>query len=222
MKTLVVDVGGTSIKILATGETQRRKIASSPDLTPQEMVDQVKQLATDWEYQVVSIGYPGQIEKGKIVVEPRNLGEGWVGFDFEDAFGCRVKVINDAAMQALGSYEGQEMLFLGLGTGLGSALMVNGTLQPLEIAHLPYRKERSYEEYLGKDGLARMGKKKWRRHVENVVELFCEAFQVDYIVLGGGNVQELDELPPNTRRGANNNAFRGGFRMWEDSSFRLP
>src|ERR1700730_89332 len=213
---LAVDVGGSSVKILATGQSERRSFLSGPTLTPKRMVSGVKKLAGDWMYDLVSIGYPGPVLRGRPIAEPYNLGRGWVGFDFGVAFGCPVKVINDAAMQALGSYEGGKMLFLGLGTGLGSAMVVEGIVEPMELAHLPYKK-RTYEDYLGLRGLKRSGKKRWQRHVADVVEKLTRALQPDYIVLGGGNAKELKNLPPNTRLGDNRNAFLGGFRLWEPS-----
>ena len=217
-RVLVIDVGGTSLKLLATGQAERTKLPSSPDLTPTAMVKAVREATADWEYDVVSIGYPGPVEGNKVLVEPKNLGDGWVGFDFAKAFGRPVKIVNDAAMQAIGSYQGDEMLFLGLGTGLGSALITHGTLQPLELAHLPYNKGKTYEDYLGKHGLKQRGKKKWREKVFEIVPALCAAFQVDYVVLGGGNAKLLDELPPNTRRGGNELAFEGGFRLWDPQS----
>ena len=216
MNVLVVDVGGTHVKILATGQDTMHEMVSGPELTPQAMVEGVKQLAGDWQYDRVSIGYPGPVTQGKPRLEPHNLGQGWVGFDFAAAFGKPVKLINDAAMQALGSYEGGSMLFLGLGTGLGSALVYNGVLEPLELAHLPYKKGRSYEDYLGIRGLKRLGKKKWRMAVADVVEKMLAAFEIDYVVLGGGNVKKLKTLPEGAREGDNNNAFIGGFRLWDD------
>jgi polyphosphate glucokinase len=215
MKVLVVDVGGTSVKILATGQDERRKFPSGPTLTSAEMVAGVKRAAAGWDYEAVSIGYPGPVVRGRPVKEPVNLGPGWVEFDFEAAFGCPVKVINDAAMQALGSYEGGKMLFLGLGTGLGSALVVESTVEPLELAHLPYKK-RTFEDYVGLRGLERLGHKKWQRCVEDVVARLAAALLADYVVLGGGNVKELTNLPPGTRAGSNANAFVGGFRLWQE------
>lgn len=217
MKVLVVDVGGTHVKILATGEDKKREIPSGPALTAEKMVASVRKLAEGWEFEAVSIGYPGPVIRGKPRVDPHNLGPGWVGFDFTAAFCRPVKVINDAAMQALGSYEGGKMLFLGLGTGLGSALIYDDVLEPLELAHLPYKKKQTFEDYLGIRGLRRLGKKKWRQAVADVVERLRAAFEVDYVVLGGGNAQKLKELPENTRLGDNANAFRGGFRIWERS-----
>jgi predicted NBD/HSP70 family sugar kinase len=216
MKILVIDIGGTHIKITATGRRTRLKVPSGPDLTPRQMVAAVGAATAGWKYDAVSIGYPGPVIHGLPVREPHNLGGGWVGFDFKKAFGCPVKIINDAAMQALGSYEGGRMLFLGLGTGLGSALVVEGVVEPMELAHLPYKK-RTYEDYAGLAGLKRLGKKKWRRHVEDIVMLLKNALQADYVVLGGGNARLIEKLPPGTRLGDNSNAFRGGFRLWKKS-----
>lgn len=215
-KVLVIDVGGTHIKVLATGQKESRKVESGPTMTPTMMVQQVKQLVKDLSYDVVSIGYPGPAVRGHPVHNPANLGIGWVGFDFHKAFGKPVRLVNDAAMQALGSYQGGSMLFLGLGTGLGSALMVDGILEPMELAHLPYKKGRTYEDYVGLRGLQRLGKKKWRRCVTEVVEIFRHALEADYVVLGGGNAKFMKELPKDTRLGANENAFVGGFRLWEE------
>jgi polyphosphate glucokinase len=214
MKVLVVDVGGTHIKVLATGRRMPVKIPSGPAMTPQTMVRDVLDAVKDWRYDVVSIGYPGTVLHGKPVSEPRNLGGGWVGFKFEKAFGRPVKVINDAAMQALGSYRGGRMLFLGLGTGLGSALIIDGVLEPMELAHLPYAKGRTYEEYVGKAGLERLGKKKWRRHVVDVLTRLKAALEADDVVVGGGNAKLLRDLPRGIRQGANANAFLGGYRLW--------
>ncbi len=216
MKILVVDVGGTHVKVLATGYKRPIKIPSGPDMTPRVMARRVLAATRGWPFDVVSIGYPGAVVNGKPVSDPHNLGKGWVGFNFKKAFGRPVKVVNDAAMQALGSYKRGRMLFLGLGTGLGSALIVDGVLEPMELAHLPYKKGRSYEEYLGKKGLKRMGKKKWRRHVEDVIERFRAALNVDDVVLGGGNAKLLNTLPTGVRRGTNANAFVGGFRLWKE------
>jgi polyphosphate glucokinase len=210
---LVIDVGGTSVKILATGQSERRSFLSGPTLTPRRMVSEVKKLAKDWMYDVASIGYPGPVLRGRPIAEPHNLGRGWVGFDFGAALGCPVKVVNDAAMQAFGSYKGGQMLFLGLGTGLGSTMIVDGIAEPMELGHLPYRKS-TYEDYVGRAGLERRGKKKWRRHVADVAARLIAALEPDDTVLGGGNVKKLDELPPNCRAGDNANAFRGGFRLW--------
>jgi polyphosphate glucokinase len=215
MKTLVVDVGGTHVKVLASGKRAPIKIDSGPDMTPRRMVDAIHESTADWQYDRVSIGFPGPVRNNKPVHEPWNLGEGWVGFNFERAFDRPVRLLNDAAMQALGSYQGGNMLFLGLGTGLGSTLIHRGVLIPLELAHLPYRDGESYEEWLGDAGMHDLGKKRWRRHVLSVIELFKAALQVDYIVLGGGNARHMKELPKYVRLGSNANAFKGGFRMWE-------
>jgi polyphosphate glucokinase len=211
---LAVDVGGTHVKVLCSGESEARKFPSGPKMTAQAMVDGVKAIAAGWSFDAVSIGYPGPVLHGRPVAEPCNLGGGWVGFDFAAAFGRPVRLVNDAAMQALGSYDGGRMLFLGLGTGLGSAMIVDGPLEPLELAHLPYRKS-TYEDYVGERGLKRLGKKKWARHVFEVVAIFSKAMEPDDVVLGGGNVEKLKELPAGCRRGSNANAFTGGFRLWD-------
>ena len=213
MNVLAIDVGGTHIKILATGEKTSRKFESGPKMTAKQMVRGVKKLAADWSYDAVSIGYPGPVLHGRILHEPHNLGPGWVGFDFKKAFGCPVKVINDAAMQALGSYKGGSMLFLGFGTGLGSAMVVDGLLEPMELGHLPYRKA-TYEDYVGIGGLKRYGKKKWRKYVLDVVQRLNAALEPDEIILGGGNTKLLTKLPEQCRAGDNANAFAGGFRLW--------
>jgi polyphosphate glucokinase len=214
MKVLVVDVGGTHVKILATGQDTPRHFDSGPTLTPGEMVSQVRKLSSDWKYDAVSIGYPGPVLHGRPVSEPHNLGAGWVGFDFEAAFRVPVKVVNDAAMQALGSYKGGKMLFLGFGTGLGSTMIVNGVLEPMELGHLPYKKG-TFEDYVGIRGLEKHGKKKWRLHVADVVKRLVAALEPDEVILGGGNVNKLEKLPPGCRAGDNANAFLGGFRLWE-------
>ncbi|MBM4070254.1 MAG: ROK family protein [Planctomycetes bacterium] len=215
---LVIDIGGTHVKVLVTGENAPRKTPSGPDLTAEAMVQAVLSMTEDWPHDVISIGYPGPVLRGKPRVEPRNLGTGWVGFNYETALGKPTRILNDAAMQALGSYQGGRMLFLGLGTGLGSALIYDGELEPMELAHLAYKKGKTFEDYLGLRGLKRLGKKSWRRAVADVVERLIAAFEVDYVVLGGGNVDRLKELPPGSRRGDNANAFVGGFRMWDDKS----
>lgn len=215
MNVLAVDVGGTNVKILATGQDEPRKVPSGPKLTPKKMVAAVKKLAQGWKYDAVSIGYPGVVIHGRPVSEPRNLGKGWVGFDYRAAFGKPVKMINDAAMQALGSYKGGTMLYLGLGTGLGSTMIVDGIVEPMELAHLPYKKG-TFEDYVGLRGLEKRGKKKWRRHVEDVVARLSAALEPDDVVLGGGNARKLKDLPPGCRPGDNANAFLGGFRLWED------
>lgn len=221
MKVLVIDIGGTHVKILATGQSARREFESGPTLTVRQMVAGVKRLAKGWDYDVVSIGYPGLVLKGRIATEPHNLAPGWVGFDFEKAFGRPVKVVNDAAMQALGSYRKGTMLFLGLGTGLGSALVVDGHVVPMELAHLSYKKG-EIEDYVGLRGLERFGKKKWREHVEFMVERFAAALHVDDIVIGGGNAKKLKQMPPGCRAGDNANAFLGGFRLWHGAQAAGP
>jgi predicted NBD/HSP70 family sugar kinase len=213
-KILVLDVGGTNIKLQATGQKQPRKIPSGPDMTAKDMVRDVKAVTRDWKYDRVSIGYPGPVTAGHPVREPVNLGGGWVGFNYKKALGCPVRIVNDAAMQALGSYHGGRMLFLGLGTGLGSAMIVDGILEPMELAHLPYKHGKTYEEYLGLRGLKRLGKKKWRKEVFKITEKLIGALQADYVVLGGGNAKKLKKLPPGARMGRNENAILGGFRLW--------
>jgi polyphosphate glucokinase len=216
-KVLVVDVGGTNVKMLATGQKEARKMPSGPTMTAGKMVRVVKECVKDWKFDRVSLGYPGPIINGHPLREPHNLGGGWMRFDFSKAFGCPVKILNDAAMQALGSYKGGRMLFLGLGTGLGSAMIVDGNLEPMELAHLGYKNGKTYEDYLGLRGLERMGKKKWRVHVAKVAKLLRVALAADYVVLGGGNSKKLKSLPAGARLGNNENAFLGGFRMWEES-----
>src|SRR5713101_7299059 len=217
MNVLVIDVGGTHVKVLLSGEREPRKFESGPTLTAKEMVAGVKKITGDWKYDAVSIGFPGPVLRNRAVAEPRNLGGGWVGFNFKSAFGCPVKLVNDAAMQGLGSYKRGKMLFLGLGTGLGSTLIVDGIVEPMELGHLPY-KEGTYESYVGNEALLKQGKKKWRRHVADVVAQFIAALEPDEVVLGGGNSKELKELPPKCRLGDNHNAFLGGFRLWEDGA----
>jgi len=213
---LAIDVGGTHVKVLATGRTKPFESPSGPKMTAKEMVRKVRQGTTGWRYSVVSIGYPGPVLHGKPVSEPSNLGGGWVGFDFAKAFGCPVRVINDAAMQALGSYKSGRMLFLGLGTGLGSALIVDGVLEPMELAHLPYKDGQTYEDRVGKAALKRFGKKKWRRNVADVVTRLQAALEADDVVVGGGNAKLLPTLPKGVRLGSNSNAFVGGYRLWKD------
>lgn len=217
---LVIDVGGTNVKVLARGHKEPLKIASGPRMTARRMVSEVRKATADWKYSAISIGYPGPVLHGQPVAEPHNLGRGWVGFDFRKAFGRPVKVINDAAMQALGSYDGGRMLFLGLGTGLGSALIVDGVLEPMELAHLPYKNGRTYEDYVGLRGLKRLGKKKWRTHVFKIVEQLKNALEAEYVVVGGGNAKRLKETPPGVRLGNNESAFRGGFRLWNGTNSR--
>jgi polyphosphate glucokinase len=215
MKVLVIDVGGHSVKILASGQNERREFPSGPTLTADQMVTGVKQLAEGWGHDVVAIGYPGPVLHGRPVAEPHNLGPGWLGFDYQAAFGCPVKVVNDAALQALGSYKGGKMLFLGLGTGLGSAMIVNGVVEPMELGHLPYRKG-TFEDYVGLRGLKRRGRKKWQKLVADAVAHLVAALEPEDVVLGGGNVKKLTELPPGCRAGDNANAFLGGFRLWAE------
>ncbi len=214
MKVLVIDIGGTHVKVLATGQDTKRKFVSGPTLTPRRMVSKVRKLVADWKYEVISIGYPGPVLGNRPMSEPWNLGKGWVGFSFRTAFQCPVKVVNDATMQALGSYRRGKMLFLGLGTGLGSAMVIDGVVEAMELAHLPYKRA-TFEDYVGLRGLKKHGKKKWRRHVADVVKRLIAALEPDDVVLGGGNVHELKTLPPGCRAGDNRNAFRGGFRLWE-------
>jgi polyphosphate glucokinase len=213
-RVLVVDVGGSRVKLLAQGEVEPRRFESGPELTPDKMVAGVLTAAKDWSWDVASVGIPMPVRRDRAVLEPANLGKGWVGFDFEGALGHPTKVVNDAVMQALGSYDGGRMLFIGLGTGLGSALVNNGVAQPLELAHLPFR-DGEFEDYVGERSLEQRGKKKWRKLVFEVVDMLARAMQADYVVIGGGGVKELDELPPNARRGNNELAFLGGFRLWD-------
>jgi polyphosphate glucokinase len=215
MKILVLDVGGTHIKVLATGRRTPVKIVSGPTMTAHRMVELVKRAVRGWQYAVVSIGYPGPVIDGHPIANPKNLGEGWVGFNFRKAFGRPVRIINDAAMQALGSYRGGRMLFLGFGTGLGTALIVDGVIEPMELAHLPYKKGRTYEEYVGLAGLERLGKKKWRRHATDVIVKLQAALEADEVVVGGGNARIFKKLPPGVRLGSNEHAFTGGFRLWQ-------
>jgi len=211
---LAIDVGGTHVKVLARGESAAREVASGPKMTARQMVTAVGELARGWHFDVISMGYPGVVVHGRPLAEPHNLGTGWVGFDFHRAFGRPVRIVNDAAMQAIGGYEGGRMLFLGLGTGLGTALILDHVVEATELAHLPYKKGRTYEEYLGKHGLERLGHRKWERAVHDVAERLSAAFEVDYVVIGGGNARRLKRLPPRTRLGSNADAFTGGFRLW--------
>jgi polyphosphate glucokinase len=217
MNVLVIYIGGTHVKVLTTGQHTHREFDSGPTLTPQRLVSGVRKLVKDWKYDVVSIGYPGPVHENRPVSEPWNLGKGWAGFDFAAAFRRPVKVMNDAAMQALGSYKRGKMLFLGLGTGLGSALIVDGIVEPMELGHLPYRKS-TFEDYVGIRGLGKYGKKKWRRYVVDVVQRLVAAIEPEDVVLGGGNVRKLKELPLGCRAGDNNNAFLGGFRLWRKTA----
>jgi len=220
MNVLVVDIGGTHVKVLATGQREHREFNSGPKLTPKQMVAGVRKLASDWSYDVVAMGYPGPVLHNRPVAEPHNLGPGWVGFNFAGAFKRPVKIVNDAAMQALGSYRRGKMLFLGLGTGLGSTLIVDGLIEPMELGHLPYKKA-TFEDYVGVRGLEKHGKKKWRRHVADVVERLIAATEPDEVVLGGGNVRKLKNLPAGCRMGDNDNAFKGGFRLWQQMDSKV-
>ena len=217
MKILAIDVGGQHVKVLATGQPEPRKMNSGPKLKPQQMVDGVKSLTADWDYDVISLGYPGQVVHNMPAHEPVNLGKSWVGFDYQGAFGKPIKIINDAAMQALGSYAGGRMLFIGLGTGLGSAMIIEGHVEPMELGHIPYKKNMTYEDFVGQRGLKRLGLKKWRVEVAKVIDTFRRALQPEYIVLGGGNAKLVKALPPDVRLGDNANAFTGGFRLWEEA-----
>ena len=219
MKILVIDVGGTHVKVLATGQKEHREFLSGKGLTPKRMVAGVRKLVADWDYDVITMGYPGPVAKGQPILDPWNLGKGWVNFNFKAAFKCPVKIVNDAAMQALGGYRNGKMLFLGLGTGLGSALIVEGHVLSLELAHLPYRAG-TFEDYVGLRGVEKYGKKKWRKFVADVVQRFIAAFEPDEVVLGGGNVKKLKKLPALCRAGTNENAFVGGFRLWDEPEDR--
>ncbi len=218
MKTLVIDVGGTHVKALVSGQRVPVKIDSGPTMTPRVMVSAVRDAIAGSTFDRVSIGYPGPVRDGKPAADPWNLGKGWVGFDFAKAFGVPVRIVNDAAMQALGSYDGGNMLFLGLGTGLGTTMIRDGVLIPLELAHLPYRKGKTYEEYVGDAAYKRMKMRAWRKHVLAIIELFVAAFLVDYVVLGGGNARHMKTLPDHVRLGSNANAFKGGFRLWDQKA----
>jgi polyphosphate glucokinase len=217
-RVLAVDVGGNHIKMRVFGRREMRQFESGPKMTPRQMVAQVHELTGDWIYDAVSIGYPGMVVHGTVVAEPHNLGRGWVGFDFRKAFRRPTHILNDAAMQAIGSYEGGRMLFLGLGTGLGSALVVDGIVESMELAHLPFKKGRTYEDYVGDRGLRRLGPKKWQKAVKEVVNQLSTVLEVDYIVIGGGNSRKLKRLPKNARLGSNDFAFIGGFRIWRDAA----
>lgn len=211
---LSVDVGGTHVKVMTNRGRSKREFSSGPHLSAKKMVTEVKRLTSDWSYDVVSVGYPGPVAHNRPLAEPHNLGHGWVGFDFAKAFGRPTQVVNDALMQALGSYQGGRMLFLGLGTGLGAAMIVDGIAEPMELGRLPYRKDKTYEDYAGAAGLQRHGKKKWRRAVADIVKRLTAALEPDTVVLGGGNAEHVGRLPPKTRLGDNANAFKGGFRLW--------
>jgi polyphosphate glucokinase len=217
-RVLAIDVGGSHVKARVFGRRELRQFESGPDLTAHQMVSQVHELTGDWTYDAVSVGYPGLVLHGKVVAEPYNLGPGWVGFDFRKAFGRPTQVMNDAAMQAIGSYEGGRMLFLGLGTGLGSAMILDGVVAPMELAHLAYKNGRSYEDHVGARGLKRLGGKRWRRTVREVITQLSTALETDYVVIGGGNARKLKRLPKNARLGSNDFAFLGGFRVWHHAA----
>ncbi|MGE5420719.1 MAG: ROK family protein [Chloroflexota bacterium] len=219
MKILVIDVGGTHIKVSSSEHLEPIKIKSGSSMTPEKMVSDVKEKTREWHYDAITIGYPGAVIHGHIASEPFNLEHGWVGYDFEKNFNHPVKIINDAAIQALGSYKGGRMLFLGLGTGLGTALIIDGVIEPMELAHLPYKKGHTYEDYIGLRGLEKYGKKKWRRKVNEVTEKLRIALEADYVVLGGGNARLIKELPTGTILGNNSNAIAGGIRMWTDKIY---
>jgi polyphosphate glucokinase len=214
---LAVDVGGSHVKMLLNGESERRRFASGRRMAPQEMVDGVLEHTRDWQCEGISVGIPAPVQAGRVVHDPVNMGKGWVGFDYQTAFGKPTKVINDAAMQALGSYQGGRMLFLGLGTGLGSTMIVDGVVEPMELGHLPFKKM-TYEDFVGERGLERLGKKRWEKAVHETIELFVAALEPEYVVLGGGNSKRLEKLPENVRLGRNEDAFLGGFRLWVDKA----
>ena len=219
---LTVDIGGSHLKVLASGKQDHRKVDSGSDFTPTQALNAVVKLAADWDYNAITIGFPGPVENNRPAQEPINLGTGWKDFDFAEALGKPVKVVNDALLQAVGSYQGGKMLFLGLGTGLGSALVVENVAQPLELAHLPYRRKgKTFEDYVGQRGLEKYGGKKWRHRVFDVVERLKAALQVEYVVIGGGNVRKLKTMPEGSRRGNNDNAFEGGFRLWTPGGVSL-
>jgi polyphosphate glucokinase len=217
---LTIDVGGTHVKVMTNKERVRREFDSGPTLTAKDMVRKVQDLTKDWAYDVISIGFPGPVTHNRPLAEPRNLGRGWAGFDFHEAFGRPTKVVNDALMQAIGSYQGGRMLFLGLGTGLGSSMIVDGIPEPMELGHLPYHKGKTYEDYVGVAGLERLGKKKWRKVVDDVIARLFAALEPDYVVLGGGNADKVDNPPKKVRFGDNANAFEGGFRMWKKGAVK--
>jgi polyphosphate glucokinase len=221
MKVLVIDIGGSHVKIMATGHRKKRKAKSGPAMSARDMVDTVLDLAGHWKFKRVSLGYPGPVVHGRPMLEPKHLAAGWVGFDFERAFGRPVKVVNDAMMQAVGSYQGGRMLFLGLGTGLGSAMVVENVAQPMELAHLPYKDGRTFEQYLGAAGLERIGQQAWQAEVFAVVASLQAALEPEYVVLGGGNAGLLEDLPSGCRRGDNKNAFAGGFRLWGKNAVKV-
>ncbi|MDP8985901.1 MAG: ROK family protein [Pseudomonadota bacterium] len=221
IRVLAIDVGGSHVKMRVSNRREERQFVSGPQLTARRMVASVHELTGDWSYDAVSIGYPGVVIHGKIATEPHNLGSGWVGFDFKAAFGRPVRLINDAAMQAIGSYQGGRMLFLGLGTGLGAAMIVDGVVQAMELAHMSYKRGKTYEEYVGEHGRQRLGNKRWRHAVKDVVGKLRTGLEADYVVLGGGNPRKLKKLPQGARLGNNDFAFLGGFRMWRANLGRV-
>jgi len=218
---LAIDVGGSHVKARLSSGGGKRSVESGPDMSAEKMVAAVAAFTSDWTFDVIGIGYPGPVENNRPAAEPFNLGKGWEGFDFEAAFGKPVRLVNDAMMQAIGSYQGGRMLFLGLGTGLGSAMIADNVCMPMELAHLPYKKRSTFEDFVGERGLERRGRKKWRKSVARVVDKLQAALQPHYIVIGGGNVEKLGKLPPNCRHGENENAFLGGFRLWKDADLKL-
>jgi len=220
---LVIDVGGSNVKLMISQRVKRRKFESGPEMSPRRLVSETKKLVEDWKFRAIAIGFPAPINNGKIADEPKHLGKGWVGFDLRKAFGKPVRLINDAAMQALGSYHGGRMLFLGLGTGLGSALVWNRTVLSLELGDLPYIDDESVEDQLGDTGRELLGPKDWESEVRRMVPRFKKAFIADYVVLGGGNAKYVDPLPKSVELGHNRNAFTGGCRLWQnDSRTRRP
>ena len=216
MHILSIDIGGTNVKMLASGETEARRFPSGKTLTPAQMVEGVLANTKGWKFEAVTIGYPGPVVHGRPLLEPKNLGRGWIGYDYAANLGKPTKMINDAAMQALGSYDGGRMLFLGLGTGLGTTFIIDKTIAPMELAHLPYRKGHTFEDYIGERGLVKLGRRKWERAVHDVTARLKAALVADYVVIGGGNSKKLEELPPGCRLGSNANAFTGGYRLWHD------
>jgi polyphosphate glucokinase len=219
---LAIDLGGSHVKVHLSTGGEKRAVASGPDMSPDKMVKAVREMADGWEYDVIGMGYPGPIASNKPSLDPHNLAAGWNGYDFEKAFGKPLKLVNDALMQAIGSYDGGRMLFLGLGTGLGAAMVVDKVCLPMELAHLPYKKNQTFEDYVGFRGLKARGKSRWRKSVDDVARRLKAALQPDYIVIGGGNVDKLKDMPADCRRGSNENAFAGGFRIWLDPTLKLP
>jgi polyphosphate glucokinase len=220
-KILAIDIGGTHLKVRLSTGTEKRAVESGVTMTPEKMVDAVRGMASDWTYDAIAMGYPGPVTDHVPVSDPHNLAPGWKGFDFAAAFGKPVRIVNDALMQAIGGYEGGHMLFLGLGTGLGSAMIAGNVCLPLELAHLPYKKKRTFEEFVGVHALEAEGKHEWRLIVSDVVTRLQAALRPDYVVIGGGNADKLKELPPKCRVGDNENAFLGGFRIWQDETLKI-